>query len=343
MQKTGSREDSYSSRTDRVNRSGQGRRQKKRRRDAYLVGGIFVMVIAVALLCFIFLFKLQNIKVSNDARRYSDEQIAEGSCLKAGDSLMGVNRKAVAELIEEALPYIGEAKVRIKYPDTVSISVEYTDAKLAVEEPDGYVLLDVNGKVLETGVKLLSDYIAVITGAQLHEASPGKKAVFTDENILSALTRLAKAFDNSGITDVTGYDLSDLLNIVAEVDYNTDIKLGSGAKAEEQLRFGKEVIERTLNQAKSASSKLVIDLTEDGVASVRTQDNIDAAKEAAEEALTAQDATENTENGGELAVPDEPSSENSKETSADNSDEPESEVEQSSDDQFAQEESEAVG
>lgn len=347
MQKTSKKEDFYS-KTDKVNMSGQGRRQKKRRKDAYLVGGIFVIIIAVALMCFIFLFKLQDIKVSNDAQRYSNGQIAQVSGLKAGDSLMGVNRKAVAGIIEEALPYIGNAKVKIKYPDAVEISVEYTKAALALEESDGYVLLDKNGKVLERGVKLLPDYIAVVSGAELSEAMLGKTAVFTEENIFSTLTRLANAFDSNGIIGVTAYDVSDLMNIVAEVDYNTDIKLGSASKADEQLKFGKEVIERTINQAKSVSSKLVIDLTEDGSAYVRNQSNIDDSKKAAEEALTAQNTAENTENAGGSALPDEPSSENTVDSPSGSTNEPVSEVsepvsEQNSEEESGQKENEAVG
>ena len=132
MRKASEREENFGSRTDRVNMSGQGRRQKKRRRDVYLVIGLFLMVAAVALICFVFLFKLHDIRVTNDARRYSDAQITDASGLKTGESLMSVNRKAVAEQIEQTLPYIGNARVKVRYPDTVDISVEYTRAKLAV-------------------------------------------------------------------------------------------------------------------------------------------------------------------------------------------------------------------
>ncbi|MCH5198186.1 MAG: FtsQ-type POTRA domain-containing protein [Oscillospiraceae bacterium] len=340
MRKTGENENTYSSKTDRVNMSGQGRRQKKHRRDAYLVGGTFVIVIAVAIICFTFLFKLADIEVLNDAQRYSDGQIMAVSGLETGDSLMSVNKRAIASEIEEKLPYIGKAKVKIKYPDTAQILVEYTKASLALEEKDGYVLLDMSGKVLERGVKLLPDYIAVISGAVLSEALPGKTAVFTEENILPTLTRLANAFDVSGITGVTAYDLTDLSDIVAEVDYNTDIKLGSGSKAEEQLRFGKEVINRTLNQAKSVSSKLVIDLTQEGSAFVRTQSNIDASKQAAEEAITSGNATESA---GEGTLPDEPSSENSSVTAENNTSSPDVQSELPSEAESPDKESEAVG
>jgi|GEM_PF-4165376 len=325
MKRTGEKEDAFSSKTDKVNMSGEDRRHKQRRKEAYVTVSIIVIVAAVALMCFVFLFKLQNINVSNDAQRYSDDQISAASGLNVGDSLMSVNAKAVSALIEETLPYIGSAKVKVKYPESVNITVEYTKAKLAVARDDGYVLLDINGKVLETGVKMLADYVAVITGAELSEAVPGKTAVFDGENILSAVTRLSKAFDSSGIGGVTAYDLSDLKNITAEVNYNTDIKLGSGVNAEEQLRFGKEVIERTLNQAKSVSSKLVIDLTEEGSAYVRTQDNIDAAKQAAQEALSSRDSAENSSFAGEDTSQVQPASETAELSGETSAEEPQSE------------------
>ena len=289
---TKKREDGqFKTKSDQVKRSSQDRKKTKRRRDALLIGSILVFVCVVAVLCLNVFLKVSEIRVENEAVRYTDAQIVSASGIRTEDSLLGLAKKSVCAHIEKTLPYIGKARVKIRLPDTVVISVTYTQAKLCVEDADGYVLMDLNGKVLQTGVAVPGDYIAEVTGAELKHAVPGETAEFTDDKMFTYVTGLAQAFDETGITGVTAYDFTRTSDIVVEINYNTDVKLGAIGKAVNNLQFGKEVIDRTLSQARGSTSKLVIDLTEGDRAYVRSQDDIDAASEAASIAANGESET----------------------------------------------------
>ena len=281
----------YGTKSDRVNRSSETRKTAKRRRDAILIGSILVFACVVAVLCLNVFLKVNEIRVENEAIRYTDDQIVTASGIQTEDSLLGIKRKSVCAHIEKQLPYIGEAHISIRLPDTVVISVKYTQAKLCVSAPDGYVLLDHTGKVLQTGVVIRADYIAEVTGAGLTRAVPGEKAEFSDPDMFSYVTGLAQAFEENGITGVTAYNFSRLTDVTVEINYNTDVKLGSISKAVNNLKFGKEVIDRTLAQLRGSTSKMVIDLTEGDRAYVRSQEDIDAAAEAASNAALGESET----------------------------------------------------
>ena len=271
----------YKTKSDQVRRSSASRKKYKKRRDAILIGGILLFVCVVAILCLNVFLKVAEIRVENEAIRYTDAQIVTASGIRPEDSLLGIKKQSVCAHIEKQLPYIGKAHISIRLPDTVVISVAYTQAKLCIYETDGYVLLDRTGKVLQTGVAVPGDYIAEGTGATLTAAVPGEKAKFEEDSMFSYVTGLAQAFEENGITGVTAYDFTKLSDIVVELNYNTDVKLGSISKAVNNLQFGKEVIDRTLTQSRGSTSKVVIDLTEGDRAYVRSQEDIDAASEAA--------------------------------------------------------------
>ena len=243
------------------------------------------------MLCAVAFFKVGEIVVENTAVRYTDEQIVAAAEVHEGDSLLRVNKKAVAARIEKALPYIGEVKIRTRLPGTLTITVEYTKAKLCVKQPEGYVLMDIRGKVLQTEVAQIPDYVALITGATVVKSVPGEEIQFLDPDTLTYVKELAAAFEEKGIGKLTALDLSDLGDVKAEIDYCVDVRFGAVTKVLGKLEFGKTVIDETLETAKNGGQRMVVDLSGDKSAYVRTKDNADASKEAAS-TVPADDASE---------------------------------------------------
>ncbi len=272
-------DEGYRSKADRVNSSRAGRRKKKQRREALLVAGVLVFVLVVAVLSISAFMKVAFIQVENVNGMYTDDEIVAASGLKNGDSLMRIGKKAVNDKICRALPYVGEAKVKISIPDTVLITVIYTEATMCIHTVNGYVLLDNTCKVLQTNVTVPPENAAELLGTSLTGATPGEKAVFDDPDMYKYITELASSLEKNGITGVTGLNFIDLNNVVVEINYSIDVKLGSVSKAAGKLKFGKEVIDRTLAQNRTAGGKLVIDLTVEDSAYVRSQDSIEAASE----------------------------------------------------------------
>ena len=297
-------------RNDRLKRSMHGRRRQARRKEALLIGSAVVLLFAVALACFIFLFRVQEINVTGvSQQRYTNAQIAEASGIRTGESMAFLKKDAAAARIERALPYIETAAVRRGFPNTVRISVTYARPALAVRAEAGYIVLSAKGKVLQVGAPAVSDYVAELRGVTVAEATPGENVKFTDEAAFGNVTSLTGAFAAAGYLNVTAYDVSDMQNITVEVDYKIDVKLGNASRVEKKLAFGKEVLVRTLEDARHSSSRLVVDLTTEGTAFVRSQRDIDEASKNAlvplpEEETGAGDA-ENGEAADEAYAADE--------------------------------------
>lgn len=289
-----------SSRTDSVRSSANARKKNSHKRYGFIYFILVLLVLAVgAGLSFTVLFNTENIEVENAAVRYSDEAIVKASGIAAGDNMPRMNVRSIASSIEKKLPYIGKATIKRSFTNTVTISVEYTKAAVALETYAGYVVLDSSGKVLETGVQELADYVAEIFGAEVENAEVGEKIEFTDKDIFTYVTGLVSDFEKAGYKNLTMLDFSDLNNVTAEIDYRVTVKLGSVTRASSRLVFGKRVIDENL--ATSGSAHLVVDLTQDGQAFVRNEQNIEAASEA----LAAAQASAADETGEPLTA-DEP-------------------------------------
>lgn len=263
--------------------SASGRKKRRRLKDGFVLFLLFVALICVGLvLSLTVLFNAETISCENTGVRYSDSQIIAAAGLEKGDNMFRLNTAFVESKIEKALPYVGKAEIKRRLPDTIVVCVEYTSASAAIKYGSGYVLLDASGKVLETDVAILSDYVAEINGVEVQRAVAGETVVFNDEAYLEYLTLLTKEFRKAGLTQITAYNFDSMQNVTVEIDYKIDVVFGKMTGIEGKLDFGKEVILKNLYSAKAG--KVIIDLTEDNVASVRNEKDILAADEAASSA-----------------------------------------------------------
>ncbi len=268
------------SRSEQMRMSARGRKKRRKLKDGFVLFLLFVALICVGLvLSFTVLFNAESINCENVGVRYSDLQIIEAAGLEKGDNMFRLNTAFVESKIEKALPYVGKADIKRRLPDTIVICVEYTRATAAVKYGSGYALLDASGKVLESDVTILSDYVAEISGVEVQNAVVGETVEFTDSSYLEYLTLLTKEFSEAGITQITAYNFEDMNNVTVEIDYKIDVVFGKMSGIEGKIDFGKEVILKNLDSAKAG--KVIIDLTEDNKASVRNEKDIIAADEAA--------------------------------------------------------------
>ena len=271
------------SRGEQMRVSANGRKKRRKLKDGFVLFLLFVALICVGLvLSMTVLFNAQSISCENSAVRYSDSQIIAAAGLKKGDNMFRLNTAFVEEKIEKTLPYIGKAEIKRRLPDTIVVCVEYTSASAAIKYGSGYVLLDESGKVLETDVAVLSDYIAEINGVEVLQAIAGETVEFADSSYLEYLTMMTKEFREAGLTQITSYNFDDADNVTVEIDYKIDVIFGKVTEIEGKIDFGKEVMLQNLDSAKAG--KVIIDLTEDNVASVRNEKDMFAADEAASSA-----------------------------------------------------------
>lgn len=280
------REYAPANRGSELKRSSGMRKKKKRRRDSLIIACALLLIVAIGgAVSLKFLFKTETVAVENTAERYTDEKILEAAQINKGTGLFDFSASKASEKVEKTLPYIGKCTVKRRLPDTVKISVEYTRPAMAAQTVGGFILIDKNGKVLEQVSALPSDYVAVLKGVNVTGGVPGETVTVEGENILQYISGLACAFDENGIRNVTAFTLEENGDVTVEIDFNTDLKLGTLSKAASKVRFAREVLADNNGKA-TEDNRTIIDMTAGTTAYVRSQKDIEAAKETSSPDLT---------------------------------------------------------
>lgn len=235
-----------------VNRTNQRRKKNKRKR-----------IIIYSLLCFVFLcvgialvltmfFDINTITVSGESA-YSAEKIIEASGIKTGDNLIFISKQKANELITTQLPYIGSAEFKRRLPSKLEIIVKKTDPVYAAAKDGCYILLDENGKVLETGLEYIGENLILIKTEEIVSAETGKIITLSNEKALGKLKEVREACIECGLSDITAVDLSNIYNIKLEYQGRITLVLGETDSGNllKKLDLGKAAIE-TQNKENSA-------------------------------------------------------------------------------------------
>lgn len=229
------RRSSASRQRDRV----EQRRRRRRRRNIVFYTALFLLVIGVAiLLCFTVLFKLETVSVSGSSR-YSAEEIIKASGLVKGENLFRQDLDKASSQVEETLPYIGEAQVSRKLPAEIVITVSEAQIAGVVEFEGQKILLDAKGKVLEATGEA-PENCPVFKGLKIKDAVPGKPLQYAEEEQKKTVDSLMQAIEESGLSNITEYDVTDIYNL--SLVYNNRIRLELGVSTDlvYKLRFFNE-------------------------------------------------------------------------------------------------------
>jgi len=119
-------------------------------RNRFLLQLITVIAVVLALVFGMSIFfKVKTVVVSG-AEKYTAWQVREASGVIDGENLLTLNRAQLKSRILAKLPYVAEARVGIKLPDTVNIEIVELDVAYAVESSDGsWWLMRADGVILE--------------------------------------------------------------------------------------------------------------------------------------------------------------------------------------------------
>lgn len=243
--------------------SGSGRVKKNRRRKRRLrVGMILVVLVACAVfavLSLTTLFRVESFVVSGELGRYTPEQVIEASGVALGTNLFSVKTGEVSARIEEQLPYIREATVKIRLPDRILIEVGQTQAAAVVETNLGCFQIDDTHKILAEAEP--ADGL-IFRGIVLDSVQIGRRAQYSDENAASILSALMDGLRENEMDAVQDVDLTDLYAI--EVQYNDllTIKLGGATDLQKKLRFARYVIDEKLDPAQRGTLDLSVNVNQ---------------------------------------------------------------------------------
>lgn len=158
---------------------------------------VFAVVIALVLGLSVF-FRVKDITVTG-AEVYSPWAVREASGINEGDNLLTFGRARAAGQIIANLPYVKNARIGIKLPDTVKIEIEEEDMVYSIQsEDDSWWLMNSDGKIVtQTNMVDANNYTKVL-GVRLASPREGEIAVAVET------VSLESAAGEEGTTVVTG-------------------------------------------------------------------------------------------------------------------------------------------
>ena len=148
-------------------------RVKKKRRKKYYTLRFLILVLACVGVYFFMhsaVFTVEKIDME-ETERFSLDYVKEVTGLKTGVNMFDVDLKDCEKALEEK-PYVIEADVSRKLPDTINVVLEVREPVAVVKQDGKYIMLDRTGFVLEKREKL--PHYTFLDGITVSDAEIGQ-------------------------------------------------------------------------------------------------------------------------------------------------------------------------
>jgi len=254
-------------------------------RNRFLLRLATVAAVVLALLFGLSIFfKVETVLVSG-AQKYTPWQVREASGIQEDDNLFGINAAQVGGRITTKLPYIAQARVGIRLPDTVCIEVVELDVCYAIANENGrWWLMDAEGKLIEEVSDAQAKGYTQIHGVKITGAQAGMAAVAAEpvpetvtqetvaegesvpeitvppvtikasEQLSTAITILQYFEDNGIIGDAASLDVSNLGDIFFWYGERYQVMLGDST----QLGYKIESVKKAIDQSSEYQSGILV-------------------------------------------------------------------------------------
>ena len=254
--------------------SERARQQRARRRRKNQV--IFRMICGLLICAAIVLaptvfFRVSHITVTGDTR-YTEQELIDISGVQEGDNMFFLDFDHIAQTLQKEYPYLDTVKLHRKLPSTLQIEVTDCIAALSVQVDNGYLLMDMDGKVLEKTDEI-ADNTAEVIGAQAGDLEVGN-VVGKKKKKLQTVLDLMNLMTQYGMNDkVDRVDIGKAYDVRMRFDDRYTILLGNLSELEHKIQFLQAILKET-----SLPETGIIDLTDDKEAHYRPDDTTNSVE-----------------------------------------------------------------
>ncbi|MCL1830811.1 MAG: FtsQ-type POTRA domain-containing protein, partial [Oscillospiraceae bacterium] len=205
----------------------------------------------------IIFFKVSDIKVENSiTSMYTGNQISTASGIVKGQNLFSFKKKDVVNRILKNLPYVGEVKVKRRFPGTVLLIISETTDYVNIPYRGGYLIVSLDMKIL-SDTFVAQEGIPTIYGIVPETFIPGQTLKASDDASLDALVSTLTLINDYGWTGrVTAINARDNLDVYMVYDDRILIRFGSVAKLDYKFELLKETMASKLSDDFSGNINL---------------------------------------------------------------------------------------
>ena len=200
--------------------------------NVYIPIAILLILILAILGTSVFL-SIIEISVSG-ASMYEVNEIIEASGIMPGKNMLLVDKDGAKQKIFSAMPYVDGVEIELNLPDKVQIKISETETLAAIEDIDGFLLVDAKCKILEKVDSIPTGTIEV-KGFKPVDARIGSalKAAQGDDTRLRYVQDVLAAIEAAEIRDGVSYlDVTNMGNVnLGYLDLFTVVLSGSSGAA----------------------------------------------------------------------------------------------------------------
>lgn len=227
----------------------RSRKKKRLKRKRAIRKAIFsfvlllvVGIIGLALAVTVF-FKIDTIKAKG-SKAYPQKIILQNCGVETGDSLLLSSEEQIAETLMSSLPFVGSVTIERKLPSTLIINITDTYTAAAISNKGSFILINENGKVLDSDANILSEGIPVVKGVETESFKESETITFKTKENGDILIELLKAVTKAGVTGLTEIDVTDTSDIFMIYNDRIKILVGSSLNLETKILRAAAAIER---------------------------------------------------------------------------------------------------
>lgn len=227
----------------------RSRKKKRLKRKRAIRKAIFsfvlllvVGIIGLALAVTVF-FKIDTIKAKG-SKAYPQKIILQNCGVETGDSLLLSSEEQIAETLMNSLPFVGSVTIERKLPSTLIINITDTYTAAAISNKGNFILINEDGKVLDSDANILSEGIPVVKGVETESFKESETITFKTKENGDILIELLKAVTKAGVSGLTEIDVTDTSDIFMIYNDRIKILVGSSLNLETKILRAAAAIER---------------------------------------------------------------------------------------------------
>lgn len=234
----------------------------KRRRIKHIITYVVIFSVVVIIgivLSLTVLFKTEKINVEGNTL-YDDEQIIQLSSVQLEENIFLAKFGATPEKIEDVLPYIEEARVDFKIPDTITITVKNAEPAYVVVIDNKFYKISASGRILELSQQNIED-LPIILCSNIKNTEIGKYLEYSDESIVKFLKEINDCIEANEYKNINFIDIRDPAKISLIYDYRIKIVIGLPEDISYKLKTAMTIIAEKLDQNGTVRSEGTLDVS----------------------------------------------------------------------------------
>lgn len=203
--------------------------------------GLFLLLFLLAVLVAMVymgteVFQVKAVTVTGN-KNIKDDDIIRIAGIPLGQNIFKIDRKEIKERVESN-PFLKVLSIEFNYPDEVIINVEERKPVAAIPYLGSYVVIDVEGYVMEICDKLEDVPYPLVQGLGLMGCTVGKPVSVADWYQVKALSRVLEEVYKQQLEE----DISEIIvenpNDIFMVSQNgTVIRLGQAIEVDKKLKW----------------------------------------------------------------------------------------------------------